>query len=685
MPQYQESKESILIQQTRTLTSLAILKVDIDERQRSYLDYLIPFILDVLVSHRQDAVTDELVTQLLEANFGLKVPIKGVHHVLRRMAKDGRYLQKENDVFFTVADLPDVGISKKRRDAVTRIQRVYDSLCRFVPSVQSTGVVWDDNDAAKAILAFLGRFTVDCLKSYVFNTALPIVPEGDSKELYIVSRFLKHVYENDRPLFEDFIVLVKGQMYANALTCPDLESLEKKFGRVTFYLDTPLILNLLGLHGEGLRQVTQELITLIRDLKGSLAIFSHTSEEVKGVLEYAAENLDNPHASSKILREVRNTNTTLSDLLVMIGQLEEKLAPLHVRVLSTPTYSNHNTQIDESTFQNVLEDEVHYHGKYGVRYDINSVRSIYALRQSISPARLEDAGAVFVTSNSAFARAAFDFGKTHNSTREVSSVVTDYSLANVAWLKAPLKRPLLPEKETLAICYAALEPGKELFNKYVAMMDQLRSTESISEQEHAILRLSPLAQKELMDLTLGDEKALTGSGLREILDRVKQNLVEEQKKIDAEERIRIEKELAEAKRFLETQKNTHQEMLARQLERERLLGEKKEELQTDRADVLSTASRRARIVSKVITYFFIVGLSILLLFGAAAASGLFTVNSLDFIFYRIIFVIVIVIAVIWSWYNWITGKTLRGLTHQLENHIAVRLFKWITGKPVLPE
>ena len=36
-------------------------------------------------------------------------------------------------------------------------------------------------------------------------------------------------------------------MYANALVCPDLESLQKKFNNLTFYFDTPIVLNLLGM------------------------------------------------------------------------------------------------------------------------------------------------------------------------------------------------------------------------------------------------------------------------------------------------------------------------------------------------------------------------------------------------------------------------------------------------------
>lgn len=663
-------KDARLVQQNLTLTSLAILKVDIDERYRNYIDYLVQFVLSVLASHRPEFVTDTKVAELLEKDFGLLVPTKGVQHVLRRLVRDG-HVRKEHDVFYPASILPDFGIETKRIDAAVRIQRVYDALCKFSSSVQ-VDLVWSDADASKAILGFLGRFSVECLKSYVFNTALPRVPDTDSKELYLVSRFLLHCNENDRALFEDFIVLVKGQMYANALTCPDLESLEKKFDRVTFYLDTPLILNLIGLQGESLRQAAEELVGLVRDLRGSLGVFFHTIEETRGVLRYAAQNFDNPHTTSKILREMRNGGISLSDLLIFIDQLPEKLESFHVRVKPVPEYES-EFQIDETTFQNVLEDEIYYHRDHAIRNDINSVRSIYVLRRGVSPARLEDAVAVFVTPNSALARVAFELGKTHNSSKEVSSVITDYSLANVAWLKAPMKRPLLPEKETMAFCYAALEPNKELFRKYVEMMGQLRSAGNISEKDHAILRLSPIAQRELMDFTLGDEGALTGSGMKEILDRIKESLIEEQKKLAAQERTIIENQLADAK-----------DVLAQQINKGHLSEGEKEKLLKEKFNVVQTAYRRASLISKGITIFLMACFSALLLIGGFASAGLVTSASVNVPILKKLVPFLVGLVVFWGWYSWLTGKTVGGLTQQFEHAITLRIFTWLTGQTTLP-
>jgi hypothetical protein len=665
-----KGNESQLFQKTLTLTSLAILKVDIDEQFRTYTDYLITFVLCVLTTHKPDVVTDSVVADLLEQEFGLRVPVKAVQHALRRMVRKD-YLRKENEAFFPGIKLPHVDISAKRRTAANQIQRVYGALCQFAGKVQP-GLVWTDPDAASAILGFLGRFVVDCLKTYVFNTALPQVRKSDPKELYIVSRFLQEAYERDRPLFEDFIVLVKGQMYANALTCPDLQSLQQKFDRITFYIDTPLALNLLGLQGKDAKHAAEELVTLIRDLNGSLALFGHTADETNAVIHYVIENFDNPQGDNRILREIRSSGASLSELILCMDQLEERMAIFHVRVKPTPKYDS-DFQIGESAFESALEEEIRYQGRHALQHDINSVRSIYALRHGFEPTRLEDAVAALVTTNSAFAKVAFEFGKTHNSSREISSVITDYSLANVAWLKAPMKRPSLPEKETLALCYAALEPGKELFQKYVETMDRLKENGQISEADHAILRLSPLAHRELMNFTLGDEQALTGSGLRQILNRVKESLVKEEKKRAAEQLTAITQ--IHMKREQDLQITLDQQQILRELSEQERDG-----LKQDQTKILLTASKRAKSLSRLIIISVMAVFSCILLLGAAGGSGLFTTQSKLPKIFKVLITVSVFIAVVWCWYSWITGKTVRVLTKQFEHRLTLKFSSWLTGK-----
>ena len=217
--------------------------------------------------------------------------------------------------------------------------------------------------------------------------------------------------------------------------------------------------------------------------------------------------------------EARRRGTTKSDLLLLAGQIDDKLEDARIDVLNTPRYIK-NFQIDEAAFETMLGDEVAYFNPRAKEHDMNSVRSIYVLRAGTSPSILERAKAALVTSNVGFSQAAFQYGQNHAESREVSSVITDFSLVNMAWLKAPLGAPAVPVVELLAFSYAALEPPSGLFEKYLSEIDKLAQQGKITARDHQFLRSSPLAHAELMNLTLGEEEALTEQSIPEMLNRV---------------------------------------------------------------------------------------------------------------------------------------------------------------------
>ena len=225
--------------------------------------------------------------------------------------------------------------------------------------------------------------------------------------------------------------------------------------------------------------------------------------------------------------EARTRGTTKSDLLVLAGQIEDKLKDARIEVLSTPLYIE-DFQIDETAFEKTLDDEVSYFNPRAREYDINSVRSIYVLRAHTSPAIVERSKAAFVTSNAGFSRAAFQYGQRYEASREVSSVITDFSLANMAWLKAPMGAPTIPMTELLAFSYAALQPSKALFEKYLREIEKVEMKGKITARDHQVLRSSQLAQAELMNLTLGEEDALTEQTVTETLKRVTEEIKKEE-------------------------------------------------------------------------------------------------------------------------------------------------------------
>ncbi|GFO57266.1 hypothetical protein GMSM_42730 [Geomonas sp. Red276] len=659
----------------QTLTSLAMLKVDLDQQHRNYVDYVSPFVVDVLNADRPEIICDASIADKLLQHFGLKVPTKAVQHVLRRLHRKS-YLEMENGVFTVTTKLPTLSLDQTRSKAMVHIEGVLNGL---IEEAKAHNLTWSVDEATRAATAFLGMFTVDCLRTYVFNTALPVVPEKKSVEMYVVSKFITKAQARHDAAFESFIILVKGLMYSNALLCPDLESLEKKFQNLTFYLDTPLLLNAMGLQGPDAKRAADELLTLLKKLKGSLSAFTHTVVETQQVISAAAINFTNPRATGRVIEEARRSGVPLSDLILARDSVDERLRAMGITVKRTPDYTV-DYQIDEREFEEILASEVFYKGESALLNDLNSIRSIYVLRQGRQPVRLEDSVAVFVTPNERFAKAAFRAGRNHNSTREISSVITAYSLANIAWLKSPVEAPALPLTETLALCYAALEPPADLFKKYVQEMDRLLESGQITPRDHEILRLSPSARDELMELTLGDEAALTVSNIKSILANLKASILSEQKLVHDAEMEALTKQGVE----MLTEAQKRENALAERVAAAEAAAARAEEAA---ATILkeSTRKREARRkwcnrLAHVVTLLLMWIVVATLLLGALAGSGFITAASNASTLEKVAYPTLALIAVIWGVYSWHTGATVRQVASKLEENLALCFDSWLDFK-----
>lgn len=506
-----------------TLTSLAMLKVNIDHGS-DYLNYLQPFVLQILVDLNPDPVTAEAICRHLRQCFGLEIPERTAQVVLKRLSR--KYpLHKEYGIYRITGKLPDPQISEKKSSANRHIQSVVIGLIEY--SKDTGRPLSTEDEAVTALLAFLSQFSIEFLKAYLRGTAIPAINGKHGTDIVLVSKYVVHIQGNDLARFESFLVLVQGHMLANALTCPDLQDAPKSYRDVVFYLDTPLIIRRLGFDGVPKQTAMVSLITLLLDLGATVACFAHSRRELERVLLGAAEHVDAPDGRSSIVMEARRSGRTKSDLLMLAGKVDELISETRIELHPTPKYID-KYQIDELVFGDALEDEISYYSMRAKDDDINSVRSIYALRAGTLPTTIESAKAVFVTSNSGFARAAFDFGQNYEESIEVSSVITDFSLANMAWLKAPMGAPSLPATEVLAFSYAALQPSMKLLARYMEEIEKLERTGKITPRDHQILRSSMLVQDELMHLTMGDDSALTEDTIAETLSRVTQEIKKEE-------------------------------------------------------------------------------------------------------------------------------------------------------------
>lgn len=557
---------------TNTLTSLAILRVQVNHNG-DYLTYLEPFVLQVLTDCGANAVTTDYVTGCLEERFGITIPDRPVELVLRRIARQ-RILTRENNEFSITGAIPDPQLVSKQAEAQRHIRSVISGIKKF--SADSVNPIDDEEKIVEAVCSFLSEFEVSCLRSYLRGTAIPEVVDASAMDKTLVSNYVQSIYLNEPERFHSFLVLVQGHMLANALVCADLDNAPRSFSGVTFYLDTPLLVRRLGLEGVNKLQAASELIALLRNLGGSVAAFAHSREELGNVIQGAATYLESPEGRGAIIQEARRAGTTRADLILLAETVDEKLGEANIEIVPTPGYTQ-KIQIDEADFEQVLVDEISYFNPRAKEYDVNSVRSIYVQRNKKHVPSLEKSHAVLVTSNSAFAKAAWQYGQQFAPYQAASTVITDFTLANLAWLKAPMGGPAVPTTQLMSFCYAALQPSRELLSKYLNEIEKLEEQGEILERDLQLLRSSPLVSNELMNLTLGDDELLSGETVTEILERVTDEIRREE--TDRANLLEIERLNVQQALVGETERSE-------QLERERSIAEKALERQSEWSEQL---------------------------------------------------------------------------------------------------
>ena len=627
---------------TETLTSLAILKSFIDEGQ-DYLDYLKPFILQVLFEKKPEFVTDQILAEYILEQFGLKIPDRTVQVVAKRLVKE-KILRKNSGQYQVKQNMGDPNLSSRQTVARNRINTVIQEFIEF--SKNSPRPLSSHEDAMIAICTFLSKFDVQCLRSYVRGTTIPEYSDSRDTDIVLVSKYVLYLQENKQAMFESFIVMVQGHMFANALLCPDLKYVSKTFRKTTFYFDTPLVVQLIGAEGQERESAAKELLSLLQNLDGRIAIFEHTREELDRVIRAAAERIESRDGRGKIVFEARRHGTTRSDLLLLANEIDEILDDYGIKTEVTPRYIN-EFQIDESEFEQGLDEELSYYSDRAKEYDINSVRSIYALRKNTVPPSLEKSVAILVTSNAPLAKAAWNYGREHESSFEVSSVITDFSLANVAWLKAPLKAPELPQTEILAFSYAALQPSNELMNKFLAEVDKLERKGEITSLHHQLLRSDIRVYKDLMGLTLGSEAALTNQTVTETLKRV------------------IEEYKEDANRKLKGEERSHQET-------RRKADDYSDQITQMKNNINRRCHRNARWIAWIVS----VLISIILITGCIATLGYqFNIFKLDW-FMEFPVVIYSVIYSVFALVSIIFGFTIRHFHQRIQKKYQKKLLEF---------
>lgn len=532
------------------IISLAMLYALWQTKRSDLLDLIRPFVLYAVgvTTKVGDIIDVEGICRYMESEFGYQsFQCAVVERILLRETSDAikqesRIIKKENRKFILIASLSTQVenfnskrlVCKEHSDAVTTALAGYlnhNRACRRDNYTSSEAEVF--------LLSFFERqggsivLSADDLRQISFK---------NSELDFFIGKFILEENEKRSSLMDYIVELVKGYFVTTALylQAENLDVTHASFSNVIFYLDTRLLLALLGFKSSQENESVQEMVKSLQRNGAKLACFSYNIEEVENILEAYKQSTVSPrrYPATITLEFFDERGASYTHVDAAQKAFIQKLRNFQVNEISFEAALINAGVKDQAT--GLLNDDelriilLEMKPSYNVSTlpdDLAAINTVSRIRRGKRLPNIEKCKAVFVTSNPLLVSGTKQLLINHSEDVGFPLAITGNDLCVMAWLKDFERSNNLPKMRLLENVLAALTPSKELMDAYFDNVDYLEKQGDLSGDEAALLRMDQFAKKELMELTKGEKGNLSTAVVQTIRENIRRESKEEGIKI----------------------------------------------------------------------------------------------------------------------------------------------------------
>ena len=340
----------------RSLVSLAVATALWDQRKQDYIDAFVPFVATLLETRdisRFEKDDIPLICEQFEDEFGLALPYFPMLYILNRCVR--RRLLARLDHGFTVSATiaHDLSVSQKRDSYIGKERALLQGFIRYAQTTYQETI--EPDTAESAMLDFLRRFDIEILISRDGTaSALPERPKGHKNRtvVYMFSRFVIDAYETNPADFRTLCDMALGNMIMSAILHDGYNYRSDTVRNLNVYIDTPIILRLLGTSGKEQAATFVQLVSEMRERGAKLWIFEHTRQEslqiLEGALYWVGRADFDPCLASRTALHFRQQGFSNSRIEMFILRFDDMLNAYGIEVYRDhPFVENREHQIEE--------------------------------------------------------------------------------------------------------------------------------------------------------------------------------------------------------------------------------------------------------------------------------------------------------------------------------------------------
>lgn len=367
----------------------------------------------------------------------------------------------------------------------------------------------------------------------VLNKTAPATDQRELEELhldFVVSQYLLDLRDSNPSAFDRVSDIAFANMAAEALACfNETPTTQTNLAGLTVYLDSPLLLDMLGVNTE-YAEYGAELLKSIKASGATAAAFDHSVAEAESVVNAQLAYLRSGINQATSRWGVTAKPDLLSALSGNVGERANKR--LDIQIHRDPELNLHRRAAGPvGDIEADMNERMQAWGTVESReYDRKSVWSMLSIRDTSTPcARVCDSKLLLLARNTALVNIANTAwltwlkGTTRHSHSHIEKwapiAMSDKQFAGYLWLRGGGADGSISRSRLLAHCSAAVRPRADIKARAYNLVLDLNGRQEADDV--AALLEDREGARALMRVTRGDPEDVTKERLPYILEQVK--------------------------------------------------------------------------------------------------------------------------------------------------------------------
>ncbi len=648
------------------LINLALLETLKHEKFKDEIDLFLPFIAATIQEIGKPTVEIIDIQSKLSELFGFRPPLSAIK-VLTSRAKNKGLLIRENHAFIPRAEKIKEwsnGYEKKKQDLEISLDSLKKSLIEFSQDRFQKDLSL--SEAEGLIFKFIQDNVSAALNHRAYTKAN--LDASIKNTDHIIASFIGHIHRKEPDLLEHFSRCVKGMLLAEYLYFADKATTKKTFEKISVYLDSPLVVGLLGFSGPIKRQANEELIDLLKSLKINICIFDKTLDEIVGLLSAWKNDFEKnifTRFNTKTLELLRTQGYDAVRLDTEIKTLCRTIEKKGITI-KYGFSAKERHQCDEAALEKTIAEN--FHKNKNLEHDTICISRVHNMRENRCIQDLSEQFSVFVTGNAGLAKYANGFFSRANYRSAIPVVVSEQWLTIMFWLKNPNISNKLPTDQVIATAYSLLYTDDKFWDAFLERLESITKRGDISEEDFILVRWDSDLLSAVHDVSVDVGEDFSEEDVFDIVEGIKRKYT--QKSEQAIENLRKQKD----------------EELAR------IQDEASQQLNKERSVANDVANRYSALTKKIegLAGGIAVALSSIFCLALLASLIIACVKALpadllpDYINNERLppelIVAIILITAVWGILSWTFGLDIRKVNHAIKNWITTRILNYFTNQ-----